>query len=77
MNHEAETNPAVFWCGVVVGGAIYMYGLHGLMARCTDPVSQFLQWFVGADLAHDLIVAPVACLAATGRPHRSGACRPS
>ena len=63
MKHEAESNSGLFWCGVVVGGAICIYGLHGLIGALHGIRSrQFLQWFVGADLAHDLIVAPVACL---------------
>jgi hypothetical protein len=66
MTHETEPNPVVFWCGVVVGGAICIYGLHGLIGALHGYRSrQFLQWFVGADLAHDLIVAPIACVVGT------------
>ena len=60
---EPDTNPVLFWSGLVVGGAICLYGLHGLVGALHGVRSrQFLQWFVGADLAHDLIVAPLACL---------------
>ena len=63
---EPETNPVLFWVSVVVGGAVCLYGLHGLIGALHGIRSrQFLQWFVGADLAHDLIVAPLACLVGT------------
>ena len=65
MKHKGESNPGVFWSGLVVGGAITLYGLHGLIGALGGITSrQFLQWFVGADVAHDLIVAPTACVAA-------------
>jgi hypothetical protein len=67
MKHESETSPIPFWTGAVIGGAICLYGLHGLIAALNGITSrQFLQWFVGADLAHDLIVAPAACLVGAG-----------
>ena len=63
MNRENETNSVRFWCFFVVGGAVTLYGLHGLIKVLNGITShEFLKWFVGADLAHDLIVAPVACL---------------
>ena len=63
MTREPETRPFVFWSCAVVGGAICIYGLHGLIGALHGIRSrQFWQWFVGADLTHDLIVAPVACL---------------
>jgi len=62
MKRQHETNPFVTWSCAVVGGAICLYGLHGLIRALDGVISrQFLQWFVGADLAHDLIVAPAAC----------------
>ena len=67
MKHEHDTNTAVFWCALAVGGAICLYGLHGLVGALHGITSrQFLQWFVGADIAHDLIVAPAACLVGAG-----------
>ena len=63
MKHEHDANPIVFWSSLVVGGAITLYGLHGLVPALHGITSrQFLQWFVGADLTNDLIVAPAACL---------------
>jgi hypothetical protein len=52
-----------FWTGVTIGGAVCGYGLHGLIPALHGITSrQFLQWYVGADVAHDLVVAPAACL---------------
>ena len=63
MKREHDANPIVFWSGLVVGGAITLYGLHGLLGALGGITSrQFLQWFVGADLTNDLIVAPAACV---------------
>ena len=62
MNGEGDTNPVVFWCSLAVGGAVTVYGLHGLLGALNGITGrQFLQWFVGADIAHDAIVAPAAC----------------
>jgi hypothetical protein len=63
MNEEHESSSLVFWCCLIVGGAITLYGLHGLVsARRGAHGGQFVRWFLGADIAHDLIVAPAACL---------------
>jgi hypothetical protein len=60
---KTERNRITFWTGLAVGGAICLYGLHGLIPALHGITSrQFLQWFVGADLAHDLVVAPLACV---------------
>ena len=63
MNHEEDTYTVRFWIFLVIGGAVTLYGLHGLIGALNGITDrQFLQWFVGADVAHDLVVAPVACL---------------
>ena len=62
MKRAHDTNRYVSWPCAIIGGAICLYGLHGLIGALNGIISrQFLQWFVGADLAHDLIVAPAAC----------------
>jgi hypothetical protein len=62
MNEEHEATSIAFWCCLIVGGAITLYGLHGLVsARRGAGGTQFVQWFLGADVAHDLIIAPAAC----------------
>jgi hypothetical protein len=58
-----EHNRVAFWTGLALGGTICLYGLHRLIPALHGVTSrQFLQWFVGADLAHDVVVAPIACL---------------
>ncbi len=64
MTPSTEDHRVPFWTGVLIGGAVCVYGLHGLIPALHGITSrQFLQWFVGADVAHDLIVAPAACIA--------------
>jgi hypothetical protein len=55
-----------FWTGVLIGGGIMVFGVVGLFldAERTHP-DQWVRWFVGAALAHDLLLAPVVF--ATGR----------
>lgn len=50
-----------FWIATVVGGAIMVYGVHGLVAQAgTDSASAVGRWIVGADVLHDALLAPVA-----------------
>ena len=63
MTRARTRSRVVPWCCAIIGGAITVYGLHGLIGALHGIGSrQFLKWFVGADLAHDLVVAPAACL---------------
>jgi hypothetical protein len=63
MKRKSESHSLTFWGAAAIGGTICLYGLHGLVGALHGIRSrQFLQWFVGADIAHDLIVAPAACL---------------
>ena len=51
MKQAHETNRILRWSCAVIGGAITLYGLHGLVGALNGITSrQFLQWFVGADL---------------------------
>lgn len=53
---------AAFWAGLVVGLAVLGYGVAGLLDHVTgDALVSWLTIFVGADIVHDLVVAPVAC----------------
>ena len=63
MTPEPHRYSPVFWPCAVVGGGVCLYGLHGLIRALHGVASrQFIQWFVGADLVHDAIIAPAACL---------------
>lgn len=70
MSSPAEPLPehdppagAAFWVAAVVGIGIMAFGLRGILTnqRATEP-TEFAKWFVGADLVHDLVVAPVVAV---------------
>ena len=73
MSSSAEVEPStdasdapsgvVFWVGAAIGIGIMAFGVRGLLenSRATQPM-EFSKWFVGADLLHDLVIAPVAIL---------------
>lgn len=45
-----------------------LYGLYGLLevdAAATRP-TEWARWWIGADLAHDLVLAPIVCLVGLG-----------
>jgi hypothetical protein len=51
---------AVFWVGLVIGGAVMAFGIRGVFedSRATHPTT-LVAWVVGADLAHDLLLVPI------------------
>lgn len=53
-----------FWFGVVIGWSVIAIGVLNLFleAARTHP-DQWIRWFVGALLAHDLVLAPAVFLA--------------
>lgn len=52
-----------FVLGLVVGGAVMIYGIAGLLdATTTTRARQITTWVVGADLLHDAVLAPIAAL---------------
>jgi hypothetical protein len=63
--HDAsdETGGAGFWIGALVGGGIMVFGLRGLLdaAPATRPAEVGLG-FLGLDLLHDAVLAPLACV---------------
>ena len=63
MTGASEEHGPGFWVGLVTGGALMTFGVVGLVnnAKAVHPFD-FAKWFVGADLAHDLLVAPLVCL---------------
>jgi hypothetical protein len=58
---SADRHGVAFWVGLVVGGAVMAVGVRGVLdhAAGTDP-GLLAAWVVGADLVHDLVLAPVA-----------------
>ena len=64
MKADAERTSVGFWIGLAVGGAVTLYGLHGLLtARGGLTPREFVGWFIGGDILHDAVVAPIVCLA--------------
>jgi hypothetical protein len=59
----AQSGGAGFWCAAAIGIAVMAFGVYGIVthARGTHPPA-FVVWFVGADLVHDLLVAPAVLL---------------
>lgn len=59
---DAPGGPA-FWVGLVLGGAVMAFGVRGLVnGLSTDSLASVGRWVVGADLVHDLVLAPVVVL---------------
>jgi hypothetical protein len=65
---EAPRAPggAAFWVGLVVGVGVMAYGVAGLLDNIEGELVSWLVIFVGADLLHDAVLAPVACAMAFG-----------
>ena len=53
----------VFWCALAIGGGIMAFGVRGVLeqSQATQPAA-LARWVIGADLVHDLLLAPVAIL---------------
>ncbi|CAN5678836.1 hypothetical protein BH20ACT2_BH20ACT2_15780 [soil metagenome] len=59
---ERAPGGAPFWIGLVLGLAVLGYGVAGLLDHVRgDALVGWVGLLVGADLVHDLVVAPVAC----------------
>ena len=62
---RAESSPGgrLFWTGTTLGAAIVIFGLYGLFTHlAAHQRGNFAKWFIGADLIHDLVIAPAACI---------------
>jgi hypothetical protein len=57
---DARPGPG-FWIGFAVGVTVMAYGIRGLVEQVgTETAGSVARWIVGADLAHDLVLAPIA-----------------
>jgi hypothetical protein len=60
-----ETNVVGLAIGLVLGLPLMLIGIVGILRdTAATPPSSFLRFFVGGDLVHDLVVAPIAALVA-------------
>lgn len=62
MSGTRSRRARTFWVGAALGIACMAIGARGLLdhASATRPGAA-ITWLVGADLVHDLLIAPVAC----------------
>jgi hypothetical protein len=52
-----------YWVALVIGSAVMAYGAAGLLGDTGLGASVDVGvWLVGADVAHDFVLAPLACL---------------
>lgn len=52
-----------FWVALPVGAGLMAFGAVGLVQDTgLSPAADVARWLVGADLAHDFVLAPLACL---------------
>jgi hypothetical protein len=52
-----------YWVALVIGAAVMAYGAAGLLGDTGLAASVDVGvWLVGADVAHDFVLAPLACL---------------
>jgi hypothetical protein len=60
---SAPTYGRAYWIGLAIGVAVMVYGAVGLVLDTgVGPSAEVAAWLVGSDLAHDFVLAPVACL---------------
>jgi hypothetical protein len=60
---SAPRNGRAFWIALPVGAALMAFGAIGLLGDSSLSASTDVAvWLVGADVAHDFVLAPVACL---------------
>jgi hypothetical protein len=62
--HARPGGPA-FWVGLVVGGAVMGYAVWGILEdRADTNPAALARWVIGADLLHDLLLAPIVTVVA-------------
>jgi Na+-transporting NADH:ubiquinone oxidoreductase subunit NqrB len=62
---DASTPSGTAWdVGLAAGGAIFAFGLYGLLHNATQTMpADLLKWIAGALILHDAIVAPATLVA--------------
>ncbi len=59
-----QEHGVVFWVAFVIGATVlFVFGVRGLLHDLPSATLQlsFAKWVVGADVVHDLVIAPAAC----------------
>jgi len=62
---EHDRPGAIFWIGLVIGGAVMAFGVRGVImdSRATHP-TELARWVIGADVLHDFLFAPLVVASA-------------
>lgn len=63
-NDETAPSPRLFWSCAAIGLAVLAYGVAGLLLESerTHP-EQWIRWFAGSLIVHDLLLAPLVIAA--------------
>ena len=64
MSRAREARPP--WVALVLGGAVMAFALRGAWRELGDDRWGWAAWVVGADLVHDLLVAPLVGVVGVG-----------
>jgi hypothetical protein len=60
---SAQSYGRTFWIAVAIGAAVMAYGAVGLVSDAGFGAStNVVAWLAGADVANDVVLAPLACL---------------
>lgn len=60
---RADARGVPYWVGLGAGTGIMLFGLRGALDHLDGPARRsWFEWLVGADVAHDALVAPAVCL---------------
>jgi hypothetical protein len=61
--HDRRPSRIGFWIGLVIGGAVIVYGVRGALDGLgPGNPTRLAIWVIGLDLAHDLILAPAVVI---------------
>jgi hypothetical protein len=67
-NHEPARPGVAFWASAVIGAAIVLFGIRGLLENEPRGAESAIRWFIGGALVVDLLVVPLgAALGWIGR----------
>lgn len=59
----SERTGVTFWIALIMGGAVMAFGIRGVITEFgREQSTNLATWVIGADLLHDLLIAPIAIL---------------
>ncbi|MEP6624240.1 MAG: hypothetical protein ABJC79_07340 [Acidimicrobiia bacterium] len=60
MTGGDERGGAAFWIAFIIGAGIMAFGIRGAVLQLKGSAPDVAKWVIGADLVHDLVLAPIA-----------------